>query len=121
MDDRSPPLPLRPSPLDPFLCPFLRQIAAIERGYAPAAQLATVAGTLGWDTAFVETLFISARARGLVEVGYERGARNRWRLSSRGSRWLSLADPEGVDGLTDDGPDPPPSLLEGLIAGTAEA
>jgi len=85
-----------PSPLDPFLGDFLREVGRLERGYAPASQAPGIASNLGCPVPFVETLFISARARGLVSVSFERGSRNRWRVSPRGLDWLerSAASPE---------------------------
>ncbi len=82
-----------PSPLDPFLSAFLREVDALERGYSPIAHIAAMAAGLELEAPFVETLFISARARGLVAVSFERGSRNRWRVSPRGRRWLA----EGSD------------------------
>jgi hypothetical protein len=81
--------PTPASPLDPFLGPFLRQIAELTGGYAPASHGARVAASLGWAPAFAEAVFVSARARGLVEP-YRGGgarARARWGLSARGRAW----------------------------------
>jgi len=94
MVEHSLPVPSRPSPLDPYLHPFLRYIQVIDRGYSPSAQAGVVAGALGWPVPFVETLFIAARARGLVEASWERGNRSRWLVSARGLRWLSEHDGE---------------------------
>lgn len=102
MADRSMPsatagqAPSPPSPLDPFLFGFLREVDALAGGYSPVAQTRAVAAGLDLEIAFVETLFISARARGLVAISFERGSRNRWRVSARGRRWLDA----GVGGDT---------------------
>lgn len=85
----TPPRPCPASPLDPFLGPFLRQLDAQIGGYAPASHGARVAASLGWAPAFVEAVFVSARARGLIEP-YRGGgarARARWALSARGRIW----------------------------------
>lgn len=83
--------PQKPSPLDAFLRPFLRAVATNERGYSPTSDAAETAASLGCHAAFVEALFTSARARGLVEPMWGRGvrARNRWRLSARGGQWIA--------------------------------
>ncbi|MDP9365001.1 MAG: hypothetical protein M3Q10_12380 [Chloroflexota bacterium] len=87
----------RPSPLDPFIVPFLRELAVLEDGYAPAAHGPKIAATLDWPPAFCEAVFASARGRGMVEPYRTRGARGRarWRVSSRGSVWLTARDADG--------------------------
>lgn len=85
--------PTPPSPLDPFLGAFLGQVGAIGKGFAPLSQTAEVAGRLGWPAPFVETLFVSARARGLVSISFDRGTRNRWQVTPRGQRWLVAVCP----------------------------
>lgn len=81
--------PTPASPLDPFLGPFLRQIDELTGGYAPTSQGARVAAALGWAPAFAEAVFVSARARGLVEPYRGGGVRGRarWGLSARGRAW----------------------------------
>jgi hypothetical protein len=83
--------PSPPSPLDPFLATFLRWIDERPGGFAPASQGPTVGIALGWQPAFGEAIFVSARARGLIEPVHGRGAgtRNRWQLTARGRAWLS--------------------------------
>lgn len=91
-----------PSPLDPFLRAFLDQIEALDRGFSPVSQTGEVAGRLGWPVPFVETLFVSARARGLVALSFERGMRNRWQVTSRGGQWRrAVASMTTVDVLLD--------------------
>jgi len=91
--------PQKPSPLDAFLRRFLRAVAAQERGFSPIGDAATTAAEMGCEPAFVDALFTSARARGLIEPLWGRGvrARNRWRLSARGDQWIadqSVSDAE---------------------------
>lgn len=96
IDDRSRPCPA--SPLDPFLGPFLHQLDAQTGGYAPASHGAHVAAALGWAAPFAEAVFVSARARGLIEP-YRGGgarARTRWALSARGRAWVE-GPPHGAD------------------------
>jgi hypothetical protein len=92
--------PPPPSPLDPFLVTFLRWIEERPGGIAPAAQGPTVGIALDWQPAFGEAIFVSARARGLIEPVHGRGVatRNRWQLSARGRSWL--ANVEDVAALT---------------------
>ncbi len=79
-----------PSPLDPFVGCFLREIGVLVDGYAPVAHSLVVAEALDWQPAFAEAIFISARARGFVEPyrGVGRRKRSRWQLSGRGQAWL---------------------------------
>ena len=83
--------PTPPSPLDPFLATFLRWIEERPGGCAPAGQGPTVGIALGWQPAFGEAIFVSARVRGLIEPVHSRGAgtRNRWQLTVRGRSWLT--------------------------------
>lgn len=88
------------SPLDPFLEPFLRHLDERTEGYAPAAHGVAAAAALGWPPAFVEAVFVSARARGLLEPYRDRGARGRarWALSARGRAWVEReAEDVGAD------------------------
>ena len=85
-----------PSPLDPFLRPFLEQVGALADGYSPVSHAPAVAETLGWHPAFVDAVYTSARAQGLLEPYRGRGGRgrNRWRVSRRGAAWLAESAPE---------------------------
>lgn len=93
--------PTPPSPLDPFLEPFLQALADRAGGYAPTAHGAALAHSLGWPPAFAEAVFVSARSRGFLEPCRDRAARGRarWALSERGRAWLTRSAP---------GPDPMP-------------
>jgi len=93
--------PSRPSPLDPFLGPFLKELGTLAEGYAPASHGPKVAETLDWPPAFCEAVFASARGRGLLEPYRARGARGRarWRLSSRGTVWLSAQEMAAADAM----------------------
>ena len=85
------------SPLDPFLRPFLERVAAMEGGYSPTSHGPTVADALGWPPAFVEAVYTSARAQGLLEPVRTRGGRgrNRWSVSRHGAAWLT--EPAATD------------------------
>ena len=101
---------VRPSPLDPFLRPFLDEVAAREDGFSPMSHGAAAAAAQGWPPSFTEVLFTSARGRGLIEPFRSAAARGRprWRLSTRGAAWLggddrdghSPANPAAQDGQT---------------------
>ena len=82
-----------PSPLDPFLGTFLRRVDGLPDGYAPVSHGRAIAATLDWSPAFVDALFTSARARGLVEPYRARGTRRRarWCVSARGRGWIAGA------------------------------
>lgn len=86
--------PSPPSPLDPFLRPFLRAVEGMADGYSPISGGSAVAADLGWPPAFSEAVFASARGRGMVEPYRARGARGRarWRVSSRGAAWLAAGE-----------------------------
>jgi hypothetical protein len=81
--------------LDHHIHAFLDYLDTLEGGFAPttntdvdaAADACHVAGP------FIDALFTSARARGLIEPFQARGTRgrNRWRVSSRGKQWRSTA------------------------------
>jgi len=82
-----------PSPLDPFLRPFLDQVGRCDDGYAPGAGKHTVATALDCPPAFAEALLTSARSRGLVEPARSRSSRlgTRWQVSRKGAAWLEDA------------------------------
>ncbi len=86
-----PPVARMPSPLDPFLRPFLERVAALGDGYSPVSHAPAIAAALGWPPAFVDAVFTSARAQGLLEPFRARSARgrNRWRVSGHGAAWLA--------------------------------
>lgn len=86
-----------PSPLDPFLRPFLREVEGMADGYAPISGGTNVALALDWPSAFCEAIFASARGRGMIEPFRARGARGRprWRVSTRGRLWLDTRDRAG--------------------------
>ena len=94
--------PRLPSPLDPFLLPFLQRVGDHADGYSPLSHGTAIANALGWPPAFVEGLYASARAQGLLEPFRARGARgrNRWRLSRRGSALLAAYTPDGSSRTT---------------------
>ena len=89
----------RPSPLDPFLGPFLRELGTLAEGYAPASHGPKVAASLDWPPAFCEAVFASARGRGMLEPFRAKGARGRarWRVSNRGILWLSAHEVAAAD------------------------
>src|SRR5687767_15822315 len=82
------------SPLDDFLAQFLRCLNQLPNGFSPIADAPRVATDCALVPAFVETLFVSARTRGLIEPFRVRGAkgRYRWQVSRRGSNWLNARD-----------------------------
>lgn len=84
------------SPLDPFLGSFLRELSELADGYSPTSHGGPVAARLDWAPAFVEAMFTSARARGLLEPYRAKGARGRarWRVSERGRTWLMTRSSE---------------------------
>lgn len=92
--------PARPSPFDPYLVLFLRGIDGLPDGFAPTSHAATICAALDWPPAFAEALFVSARARGLLEPYAARGprGRSRWQVSPRGRGWLDPAPPPPVEG-----------------------
>ena len=86
--------PTPPSPLDPFLATFLRWIEERPGGCAPAGQGPTVGIALGWQPAFGEAIFVSARVRGLIEAGPPPGRRDEKPLATDRAGTL-LADRSG--------------------------
>lgn len=112
IDQTAGPLAPPPSPLDPFLAPFLHQIEEHRDGYAPASHASAVAAALDWPPAFADALFTSARARGMLEPLRTRGARgrNRWCVSARGTTWLLTVVGE---------PDLGAAVDDGLLFGSA--
>ncbi|MDP9355870.1 MAG: hypothetical protein M3R02_11445 [Chloroflexota bacterium] len=86
-----PATPQPASPLDPFLIQFLRHVADLDTGYSPASHARAIAESAGLLPPFVDALFTSARARGLLEPFRSPRARGRtrWRLTSRGRALLT--------------------------------
>lgn len=82
------------SPLDPFLCQFLRAIEAMSNGYLPSVDRHAIITTLGWQADFADAIQTSAQARGLIErVPVGQGRRRMiWRVSTRGRNWLEMGD-----------------------------
>ncbi len=86
-----PATPQHASPLDAFLIQFLRHVGELDTGYSPTSHTRAIAERCGFLPPFVEALFTSARARGLIEPfrsPHARG-RTRWRLSARGRTLLT--------------------------------
>lgn len=83
------------SPLDPFLCQFLRAIEVMSNGYMPSSDRPRVTAALGWQLDFADAIMTSAQARGLVERTSPGQGRRRsfWRVSARGSMWLEMSNP----------------------------
>jgi hypothetical protein len=77
-----------PSPLDPFLAAFLKEIEARGGGYQPGPDTTAIAERLDMPRAFVEGLLTSARTRGLVKPMYGRGNKVRWNVSPSGARLM---------------------------------
>ncbi len=87
-----PAAPQPASPLDAFLARFLRHLADLGTGYSPASHARAAADATELPPPFLEALFTSARARGLIEPfrsPHARG-RTRWRLSPRGRAFLAI-------------------------------
>lgn len=85
------PSPPSPSPLDDGLNLFLRHVRDIESGFNPGSQSDEAAAILDIPEAFVEALFTSARARGLVKPIPSGRGRLRWTISAMGERFLEAA------------------------------
>ena len=79
-----------PSPLDPFVRRLLAHLATMEEGFLPT-QVVNQAPMPEWPPAFTEAIYVSIRARGMVEPFRRPGrrVRNRWQVSMRGSAWLA--------------------------------
>lgn len=73
-----------PSPLDPFLARFLALVATSENGFQPGPESDRLARGLEVPRPFVDTLFTSARTRGLIKPMYGRGNKVRWKVSPTG-------------------------------------
>lgn len=85
------PPPPNSSPLDEQLRRFLNHVRELDAGFSPGRQSRDVASRLDIPEAFVEALFISARARGLLKpIPFNRG-RLRWSVSATGERFLQGA------------------------------
>lgn len=82
------------SPLDPFLCQFLKFVEALPNGYLPATDRRAITALHGWQVDFADAILTSAQARGMVErkpIGRGR-KRTNWQVSARGQLWLEMAD-----------------------------
>lgn len=94
-----------PSPLDPYLRQVLTWAEAESRGFSQTA-FATEAESLGWQPAFADAVFTSARVRGLIGPFFGKGARGRslWQLSARGRAWLEANEfvGESISNPTDE-------------------
>lgn len=86
-DDMAHP-PHSPSPLDPFLASFLAIVDASDTGFQPGPESDRIAARLDVPRAFVDTLFTSARTRGLLKPMYGRGAKVRWSVSPNGEELI---------------------------------
>ncbi len=73
-----------PSPLDPYLAQFLAMVDATEAGFQPGPESANLASRMDIPREFVDALFTSARARGLIKPMYGRGNKVRWAVSPVG-------------------------------------
>ena len=82
---------VKSSPFDPFLSSLLARIADLPNGFSLTSERSRLAETLGWPGPFVDAVFTSAKARGLVEPHRSTRARgrSRWRLSAKGTAWLA--------------------------------
>ena len=83
------------SPLEPYLTRFITYLQSLPSGFSLATDSEAAASACDVLPAFVETIFVSARARGLVENQRGRNARNRsrWQVSRAGRRWLAEHTP----------------------------
>ncbi len=82
------------SPLDPFLVRFLSLLQTLEDGYQPGPETGELAISLDLPRAFVDALFTSARARGLVKPMYGRGSKIRWVISNSGDSLVARLTPQ---------------------------
>jgi hypothetical protein len=85
-----------PSPLDPYIAQLLAW--ATEQPHGFTQSTATTALTeLGWQSAFADAVFTSARVRGLLGPHFGKGSRGRslWQVSRRGQEWRE--DKEGME------------------------
>jgi hypothetical protein len=86
------------SPLDAYLVRFLDCLVAMPDGFSPTGDATAVAHQVDILPAFVDTLFVSARARGFIEPFRSRRARGRyrWQVSNRGRTWLARSDADST-------------------------
>jgi hypothetical protein len=88
-----------PSPLDPFLAEFLAGIASLPNGYRHSTDKLELMRRFGWNDAFIDALYTSARMRrffDLLSGSSSRGA-PRLQLSQRARLFLesqSIHQPE---------------------------
>jgi len=81
------------SPLDPFLAELLAGIAEHPGGYRHSTDRSALMARSGWNDAFVDAIYMSARKRRMLEPipsSYGRGAM-RLQLSRRGKDFLERA------------------------------
>ena len=79
------------SPLDRFLASFLVAVNDLPDGYLHGpASAKSLASDLGLQREFVDALFTSARARGLLKPAYGRGSRIHWKVSDAGDEFLAV-------------------------------
>ena len=81
------------SPLDPFLAEFLAGIAEHPDGYRHTTDKHILMARSGWNDAFIDAIYMSARKRRMLEpvpASYGRGAM-RLQLSRRGKDFLERA------------------------------
>jgi hypothetical protein len=75
---------------------FLGLLQTMEDGYQPGPETRDLAVSLDLPRAFVDALFTSARARGLVKPMYGRGSKIRWATSKSGVSLIERLTP-GLD------------------------
>jgi hypothetical protein len=90
---------LVPSPFDPYLRQLLEWAASQPQGFTQATAAACTAADFGWQPAFADALFTSARVRGLLNPYYGKGSRGRsqWAISKRGQAWLNSLSTAGLE------------------------
>jgi hypothetical protein len=96
-------VPQAPSPLDPFLLPFLDWVVKQQDGLNPPRDLRTISEVLDWQPSFAEVLFTAARSRGLLKPLPARGNRAKmtWQVSDRGAHWLQSFHRSSADNDAD--------------------
>lgn len=80
------------SPLDDFLVQFLVAIVQSERGFTPGQESSIIAKRLDVQREFVDTLYTSARTRGLLKPAYGRGSKVVWQVSPSGLSLIELIE-----------------------------
>jgi hypothetical protein len=79
-----------PSPLDPFLGEFLAGVASFSNGYRHSTDKHELMRRTGWNDAFIDAIYTSARKRRFFDLymgGAGRGA-PRLQLSKRAIQFL---------------------------------